>query len=140
MSITLTHLATATLDLEPPIYIPKGPRGTRVIAEVRNASWEGERLKAKQKGVAAADWALVGADGTLAIDVRLALETHDGAIIFVSYEGRAQMTQTGASPLMITPRFETGDERYLWLNKVQGIGRGTRDEQGRLTYDIYEAK
>lgn len=140
MSITLIHLATATLDLQAPVYIPNGPRGTRVVVDVLDATWEGERLKARQKGRAAADWALLGADGTLSIDVRLTLETHDGAIIFVSYEGRAQMTATGASPLIVTPRFETGDERYKWLNKVQGIGRGTRDEQGRLIYDIYEAQ
>ncbi|WP_313024430.1 DUF3237 domain-containing protein [Pseudomonas lopnurensis] len=140
MSINLTLLAIATLELETPTYIANGPRGTRVIAEIRNASWEGERLNAKQKGNAAADWALVGADGTLAIDVRTTLETDDGAIIFVSYEGRAQMTQNGASPLIITPRFETGDDRYKWLNKVQAIGRGSRDEQGRLVYKIYEAK
>lgn len=140
MSITLTLLATATLVLETPTYIANGPRGTRVVAEIADATWEGERLKAKQKGRAAADWALVSADGTLAIDVRSTLETYDGAIIFVSYEGRAQMTPTGATPLIITPRFETGDERYKWLNSVQAIGRGTRNEQGQLIYEIYEAK
>ena len=140
MSITLTLLAIATLELETPVYIPGGPRGTRVVVDILDSRWEGERLKARQKGRAAADWALVGSDGTLAIDVRTTLETDDGAIIFVSYEGRAQMTADGASPLMVTPRFETGDDRYKWLNKVQAIGRGTRDEQGRLIYEIYEAQ
>jgi hypothetical protein len=140
MSITLTHLATATLELGTPVPVVNGPRGTRMIVDILSARWEGERLKAGQKGHAAADWALIGADGTLAIDVRTTLETDDGAIIFVSYEGRAQMTPTGASPLIITPRFETGDDRYKWLNKVQAIGRGSRDEQGRLSYEIYEAQ
>lgn len=140
MPITLIPLATATLELETPVYIPNTPRGTRVIVDVLASHWEGERLNAKLKGRAAADWALIGADGTLSIDVRLTLETDDGAIIFVSYEGRAQMTQTGATPLIATPRFETGDERYKWLNSVQAIGKGSRDEQGRLIYEIYEAQ
>jgi len=31
---------------------------------------------------------------------------------------------TGA-PCWFTPLFETNDARYAWLNKVQGIARGT---------------
>jgi hypothetical protein len=140
MSITLTHLATATLNLEPPISLANGPRGTRLVVEVIETTWEGDRLKAKLKGRAAADWALVSADGIVALDVRLTLETHDGAIIFVSYEGRAHMTDAGTSPIIVAPRFETGDERYKWLNQVQAIARGTIDEQGLLTYEVYEAQ
>lgn len=140
MTISLIPLATATLQLDTPTYMPNTPRGTRVIVDILSAQFEGERLNAKLKGRAAGDWAIVGSDGTLFIDVRMTLETDDGASIFVSYEGRAQMTPTGASALMVTPRFESGDERYTWLNNIQAIGRGARDEQGRLTYEIYEAK
>lgn len=140
MSLTLMPLSTATLQLGEPVYIPNTPKGTRAIVEIKAARWDGERLKASQKGQAAADWAIASADGTLHIDVRTTLETDDGAIIFVSYTGRAQMTPDGATPLIITPQFETGDPRYTWLNKVQAIGRGTRDAEGGLVYEIYEAQ
>ncbi|EJM21096.1 MULTISPECIES: DUF3237 domain-containing protein [unclassified Pseudomonas] len=139
MSITLTHLATATLKLGTPSYLPNTPRGTRAIVDVLSAQWEGERLNATLKPVAAADWALVTADGTLHIDVRCTLETHDGALIHVSYTGRASVGPEGTSPVMITPTFETGDSRYAWLNKVQAIGRGIKGENDTLIYDIYQA-
>jgi hypothetical protein len=39
------------------------------------------------------------------------------------------------------PRFETSDERYLWLNRIQAIGKGTLYEDGlSLDYEWYEAR
>jgi hypothetical protein len=36
------------------------------------------------------------------------------------------------------PRFETGDERYAWLNNVQGLAVGETDPRARIVcYDIY---
>jgi hypothetical protein len=37
------------------------------------------------------------------------------------------------------PRFETGDPRYAFLNKVQAIGRGFAKE-GRATFELYEVR
>jgi hypothetical protein len=38
-----------------------------------------------------------------------------------------------------TPRFETGDDRYRWLNRMQAVGKGTFD--GRtLRYELYEVR
>jgi len=43
----------------------------------------GERLAGDLAGKAAADWLLVGADGVSGtVDVREAVRTHDGALIF----------------------------------------------------------
>ncbi|MDB5969889.1 MAG: Cytochrome [Hydrocarboniphaga sp.] len=138
MPIKLIPLATATLKLGTPTVMPEGPRGTRLIVEVASATWEGERLRAKQLKGAAGDWALVAPDGTLSIDVRATLETHDGALIFLNYQGRSDYTKAGAAPLVIAPLFETGDPRYAWLNKVQAIGRGTALDMETLVYEIYE--
>jgi hypothetical protein len=30
------------------------------------------------------------------------------------------------------PRFETGDERYAWLNNVQGLAVGETDPRARI--------
>jgi hypothetical protein len=139
MNITLTHLATATLKLGTPAYLPNTPRGIRAIVDVVSAQWEGERLKATLKPVAAADWALFTPDGTLHIDVRCTLETHDGALIHVTYTGRASVGPESTSPIIIAVTFETGDSRYTWLNQVQAIGRGIKGENNTLIYDIYQA-
>ena len=61
MAIELVPLRTATLTLAEPFVIPEGPAGTRVIIEVEDFVVEGERIKAKQKGKAGADWLSIDA-------------------------------------------------------------------------------
>jgi hypothetical protein len=140
MSIELVPLMTATINLREPIMLPNTPSGTRIIVEVASASFEGDRIKGKQKGVAAADWLTVGPDGTGTLDVRATLETDDGALIFNYYRGRLDTTQPlGSVPIYAAPLYETGDERYAWINKIQAIAKGTTDGQ-QLEYDIYEVR
>jgi hypothetical protein len=113
------------------------------MVEILQAQWEGERLRAHIKqGTVAADWLIVGQDGTGRIDIRLTLETEDGALIYVEYQGRRDFTQVYAgidAPVYITPRFETSDERYLWLNKIQAVGKGTVVGEKRI-YEVYELR
>jgi hypothetical protein len=140
MSIELVPLMTATINLREPIMLPNTPSGTRIIVEVASASFEGDRIKGKQKGVAAADWLTVGPEGTGTLDVRATLETDDGALIFNYYRGRLDTTQPlGSVPIYVAPLYETGDERYVWINKIQAIAKGTTDGQ-LLEYDIYEVR
>ncbi|MET0378349.1 MAG: DUF3237 domain-containing protein [Spongiibacteraceae bacterium] len=121
-----------------PQVIANGPKGSRLIVEVAEAEWQGERLQAKQLVAPSGDWALVSHEGTLSIDVRATLETDDGATIFVAYQGRSDYTKAGAAPIITAPLFETSDPRYLWLNKVQAIAHGRSEGMGKLVYDIYE--
>ena len=47
--------------------------------------------------------------------------------------------QNGRAPVYIAPRFDTGDDRYRWLNGVQAVGKGRFD--GRtLTYELCEVR
>jgi hypothetical protein len=140
LTIELVHLARATIRIKEPIMIPGTPLGTRAIVEVLEASYEGERMRARLKGSAAADWLLVGPDGTASLDVRLTIETDDGALIYVSYRGRSDASEgIGAAPIYSTPLFETGDGRYAWLNKVQAVAKGVL-EGDVLTYEIHEVR
>ena len=95
-----------------------------MIYEVASGSISGERLNAKLVGDSAADWLLVGPDGTGTLDVRCLVETDDGALVFLQYHGRVDLSGGADAPLFSTPRFETGDERYGWLNKLQAVGKG----------------
>jgi len=36
------------------------------------------------------------------------------------------------APVYITPLFETSDERYAWLNKIQAVGKGTVEGDSRI--------
>ena len=85
---------------------------------------------------------IVGPDGTALLDIRLTLETDDGALIYVEYQGRrdfSRVYQGFDAPVYIAPRFETSDERYSWLNKIQAIGKGVVDGGSRI-YEIYEVR
>ncbi len=93
------------------------------------------------KGSAAADWGTRGADGAVQLDVRATLETDDGALIFVQYNGRWDYSDPAApGPVFTTPRFETGDKRYAWLNKVQAVMKGRSDGRSLIAYHLYELR
>ena len=71
MPLELVPLSNARVSVAPPISIPNTPLGTRIIGELTAFDLEGDRLHAHQHGAAAADWATLSPDGTLAtIDVR----------------------------------------------------------------------
>ncbi|HYZ38129.1 MAG TPA: DUF3237 domain-containing protein [Pseudonocardiaceae bacterium] len=137
MAIELIPLGTADVGISP-IMIPGTPSGTRVVVEITSVDCRGERLRAKLKGVAAADWAVVSPTGIGLMDVRLTLETDDGALIYVSYNGRVDLSGgLDGATAYTAPRFETGDERYAWLNKVQAVAKGVING-GVLRYELYE--
>jgi hypothetical protein len=142
MTIELVPLCTARLRLAEPLMLPDGPSGTRVIVEVEEFVMEGERLRARQKGKAAADWLTVNPALLGTIDVRALLETDDGALIYTSYTGRLDLSAgPGTSPAYSAPLYETGDERYAWLNKIQAVAKGTVGDGGHtLDYEIAEVR
>ena len=124
--IALDPLCRGTWKLATFRPIPDTPVGTRVIIEMTEGRIEGERLKASVVGGACADWFVVGADGTGLGDYRGTLQTDDGALIFMHGTGRADLTTGfGASSLLIgNIHFETGDDRYTWLNTAHAVMRG----------------
>ena len=139
MAIELVPLATFVIELADPLVLPNTPAGMRVIVEVRSFHSEGERLRGTMKGAAAADWMIIGPDGTGTLDVRATMETDDGATVFIYYQGRRDFSQGMDAPIYTAPKFDTGDERYAWLNKIQAVGKGTLDGS-TLTYEVYEVR
>lgn len=138
MSIELVPLCTMTGVLGKPFDLGQTPAGQRLVFEVLEGGATGERLSGTMRGRANGDWLTVGPDGTGTLDVRLLLETHDGALVLIQYLGRVDATLPGA-PVYSAPRFETGDERYAWLNRVQAVAKGTRDGT-TLTYEVCEVR
>jgi hypothetical protein len=142
MPIELVPLANATITLASAFVVPRTPSGTRMIAEVEDFVYEGERLKGRMKGRAAADWMTLSPELVGTLDVRGLLETHDGALVYSWYHGRLDLSKpVGSAPIYAAPLYETGDERYTWLNTVQAVGKGTLAEDARtLTYELYELR
>ena len=131
----LVHEFTLRAQLKPPLEIGAVPIGTRVYYEVAEGEVEGERLSGRLLG--GGEWALIGPDGYLRADVRIQGQTHDGAAFYAHYVGLLEMneavlnaigsggeTDFDSQAFYTNPRFETGDERYAWLNTTFFIGEG----------------
>ena len=121
--------------LKPPLPVGEGPLGTRLYFDVISGEITGERLRGKLLG--GGEWALQGPDGFIRVDVRLQVETHDGAFLYMQYTGLLEAneavqgalangtgTEFGQQAFYTNPRIETGDERYAWLNTTFFIGQG----------------
>ena len=137
----LRPFATLTLSVasEGLFYLGATPAGTRIVQEIVSARLEGERVQASLKGVAAADWLAIDERGVATFDIRMTLETDDGAILYLAYEGRADWSGgLGKGPVYAAMRFEAGDPRYQWINALQPVGKGEVGEGGVLVYEICE--
>ncbi|MEP7348425.1 MAG: DUF3237 domain-containing protein [Sphingorhabdus sp.] len=139
MSIELVPLATVELKPGTPVVVGDTGAGTRLVVDIEAAVWTGERINARQVGRAAADWPLIGSGGIGKLDVRTTLQTDDGAIIYVHYNGRSVSDADG--PILRTaPLFETAAPQYAWLNAVQAVAKGRIQTDGMLVYEVYEVR
>ena len=137
--LELVPLGRMAAVLRAPRILAGTPAGDRWIFEVASGSFEGERLRGTVVGRANADWMVVGPDGTGSLDVRVLMETDDAAPVFIHYTGRVDVSAGGSAPVYATPRFDTGDERYRWLNRVQAVAKGSFDGT-TLAYDVFELR
>lgn len=137
--LELVPLARMQAQMRAPFVLSGTPAGDRLIFEVESGTIEGTRLRGVMEGRAAADWLTVGPDGTGTLDVRALVRTHDDALVFIQYQGRVHVASGPDAPVYATPRFETGDERYAWLNQVQAVGKGAISGS-TLTYDLFELR
>lgn len=145
-----THLITLTLnvDFSAMQIIGKTPAGLRRIAPVIGGTFCGERLSGLV--LPGADWVINRPDGVMVIDVRLTLQADDGALVYLSYQGRflaqseamarfakGALLDPSEYSLAIRATFECGDDRYAWLNNVIAVGTGSQTATGPV-YDIFD--
>ena len=135
----LEFLGLVEARLAPAHALLDAPFGGRLVVDVTAARVEGPRLRASLVGTAAADWVTVSADGRIgALDVRATLRTDDGALIYSEYRGRVRFGADGLHQVHTSPRYETGDPRYLWLNGLHCVGKGVSNANERwLRYRLY---
>jgi hypothetical protein len=125
------------------------PCGTRVTAPIGKGDFEGPRMRGKVLP-GGCDWTLLRGDGVLELDLRLTLETDDGALVHMTSFGvrhgppeiiaalaRGESVDPSAYYFRTTPRFETGHPKYTFLNRLVAISTGNRLPEGPV-YTIYE--
>ena len=140
---------TYDAKLEPALVPGAGPYGTRMVMTVIGGTVKGDRISGSLVG-AGADWAVIGPDGWARLDVRAQIQTDDGAVIYVSYGGLLELTEKVMAAVQsgtegtefedqyfrTTPRLETGDERYAWVNQTLFVARGHMIPGG-VEYEVY---
>ena len=120
--------------------VSPGPHGDRLILGVGEGRFEGPKLSGRVVPGPGSEWATVRADGSFRVDVRLVLETDDGARILMLYGGVGLPTPEGGMTIRTAPVFETGDERYAWLHEVQAVGLGEAPSGRGVAYDVYRVR
>ena len=147
-SLAAELLLDVRFELAAPQAFGATPFGNRSTHIITGGSFEGPQLRGKALA-GGGDWLLTLANGAGELDVRATLETYDGALIHMTYRGILD-----ASPEVIArvfagedvdpadyyfrtaPRFETGAEKYDWLNKLVCVGVGQFGVQ-KVAYRVF---
>ncbi len=130
-------LFTMTADLAEAQNVGATPRGNRRIYYVTGGEFKGPKLKGDVLP-GGGDWALVRPDGVVALDVRATLRTDDGELIYTTYRGIIRGALDSPEFYFRTaPMYETGSEKYGWLNGIVAVGVGKLTPAG-VSYSVYE--
>lgn len=107
----------------------------RVIVPVSGGTYEGPKLKGTV--LPGGDWISRRPDGSSVLDVRIILQTDDAQKIYMQYRGISYTPKDGAQYWRIVPVFETGAEKYIWINNIVAVGVH-RALPGKVAYRIYQ--
>lgn len=135
LAVEYLFTITANTGDPAPVVIPRAG-GNLTVITVMSGTFEGPSLRGRVLPVAGGDWISVRDDGSMRLDVRIVLETDDGALIYMTYGGVGLADADGSLSLRTAPLFETADERYSWLNRLQAVATGTVGP-GTVTYRVY---
>jgi hypothetical protein len=136
-------------DLDDPQVIGQTPRGIRMIFPVIGGTVKGPKLNGETLS-GGADWAVIRSDGVIELDVRISMRADDDHLIYGYYRGILKVDpqvhariQSGEEVdpseyyFRSTPTFETGSEKYSWLNQIVCVGVGQLAPK-RVRYSVYQ--
>ena len=149
MTLSTAWLMTLQVAVAPPQRLGAVPHGTRVTAPILGGHFEGPRLRGRVVP-GGADWTLLRADGVLELDLRILLETDDGAAIYLTSVGlrhgppevfaalaRGEEVDPASYFFRVTPRFETSHPKYGFLNGLLAVATADRKPAGPI-YSVHE--
>ncbi len=142
-------LFTITIELLGMQDIGKTPSGQRRIVQVKGGKFEGEELRGTILP-GGGDWIVTRPDNVMMLDVRLALETDDKQLIYMTYRGmrhgpqwvmdrlnKGEKVDPSEYYFRVVPWFETASEKYEWLNRIVTVAIGRREPAGPV-YDVFQ--
>jgi hypothetical protein len=134
----LELLSHAVIAVGPPETLGRTAAGEQRVVHIIRGRFEGRLTGEVLPG--GADYQNVAPDGLSSLEARYSIRTDDAAVILVRNSG-IRHGVIGDDPskyyFRSTPRFETEDERYLWLNRIIAVCAGARTKDSVLL-DFYE--
>jgi len=114
-------LITLRLNTAPVQDIGATPHGIRVTFPITGGTFDGERLRGTVLP-GGDDWTIKRPDGVIELDLRVTLQTDDGAYIHMTFQGIRDEGAPAAPYFRTVPRFETAERTYAFLNRLLAVG------------------
>ena len=142
------HLFSYRAGIAPPQVIGPAPLDVRFNFGLTGGEVWGPKLTGKVLP-GGADFATLRSDGVVLVDVRGTLESNDGALIDITYQGVLDLGPDGHANFLAgkmpaelkvraAPRFRTAHPAYQWLNRLQCYSIGEADlAKLEIGYDVY---
>jgi muconolactone delta-isomerase len=145
----LTRVFRLEATLGEPLDLGETSRGRRRIVAQTGGTFAGPELRGNLLPGASADGQIVLPDGTTLADIRYALQTDDGALLYVQSRGvrhgsaevlarlgRGEDVDASEYTFRTSTQIETASARLDWLNRGVFISVGGR-RSGGVTYETY---
>jgi hypothetical protein len=115
-----------------------GAVGARQIVPVIGGTFEGPKLRGKVLPPGG-DWLVRTSDTVRVLDVRTLFLTDDDQRIYVTYRGVLFTPPAGQGERYqrVGMMFETGADKYAWLNRIVAVGVGYTIPQ-RVPYRVFQ--
>jgi hypothetical protein len=141
-------------ELNPPQAVGPVLTGTRIIFPAKSGFIKGEKLNGKILP-GGGDWGLVVDSTTFKLDVRVTIETDDGALIYITYGGYVHTDAKKFAKILegkwneltpsdyyfrTNPVFETSSPKYAWLNHTVAVGVGRFLASNKVAYRVFAIK
>jgi hypothetical protein len=146
----LEYEMTYRLEVRGPLAATAGsPRGKREYWEMSEGTLRGPRIDARI-AMPGGDWFAVSGDRFGRPDVRVQFITGDGSLILLHYTGLVERTaaftraaEAGTETqwtdqyMRMAMSFDTGAEKYAWLNESLFIAEGRLAGPSEIEYGVY---
>jgi hypothetical protein len=145
----LTLVYRLEAELGEPLDLGEVSRGHRRIVPLTGGAFSGPELSGKLLSGVSADWQIVLRDGTTLGDIRYALQTDDGDLLYVRARGvrhgsaevlarlgRGEDVDASEYTFRTSTEIETASSQLDWLNKGVFVSVGGR-RPGGVVYETY---
>ncbi|GAA3657690.1 DUF3237 domain-containing protein [Flavivirga jejuensis] len=140
LELKYEFLFEADLNIGKQQVVGKTLEGKRATVPIIGKTFSGPQLKGKI--LSGADWLLKYDSGTTKLDIRILMETDDGALIYWKSKGFTRKNEGDDDTyyLRTVLFFETGSKKYQWLNDIVSVGVGKYKMGGGVQFRIYQIK